>query len=71
MYKKSILKFLNREVNKHSNHRIWKFKDFVLTVTQQLHAWKNLVETATWLITFEMLAVGDFHEFLLDEDFNI
>jgi len=30
--KESILKFHNREVNKNSNHQIWKFKDFVLTV---------------------------------------
>jgi len=29
MYKKSILKFDSRKVNKNSNHRIWKFKEFV------------------------------------------
>ena len=29
---KESMKFHNREVNKNSNHRIWKFKDFVLTV---------------------------------------
>ena len=26
-----ILKFHNREMNKYSNNRTWKFKDFVLT----------------------------------------
>jgi len=26
------MKFQNREVNQNSNHRVWKFKDFVLTV---------------------------------------
>jgi len=31
-HKESILKFHNRDENKNSNHRIWKFKDFVLTV---------------------------------------
>jgi len=32
IHKESISKFHNREVNKNSYHRIWKFKDFVLTV---------------------------------------
>jgi len=37
IHKESILKFHNREVNKNSNHQIWKFKDFVLTVNLRFH----------------------------------
>jgi len=32
IHKEGILKFHNREVNKNSDRRFWKFKDFVLTV---------------------------------------